>query len=180
MSMMQPLYTVTVLQALAQVLAPNARAESNGSAIEIHVGNAYIGRITINGPDEWYARTLKSEADLRGKARSSFEETTGPFKTPAETIRSMFGASHAPNVTVTEGICGEDQQGSFENATLQNAGSYLSVSIATTLAVPDCVADGGEKAAARYIEDALTRASSQVPGLKFDVQIGPNETPEVY
>jgi hypothetical protein len=178
MSMMQPLYTVTVLQALAQVLAPAARAEQNGSHIEIHVAGAYIGRIEIDGPDQWFAKTLKSEADPRRASRMSYEETTGPFRTPAECIRSMFGGRHRSSVKVTGGICGDDQQGSFENATMQTAGDYLSFSVKTTLAVPDSVANESEKAAARYIESMLDRASSLVPGLSFEVQIGPNEAEE--
>lgn len=175
MSMMQPLYTVSVLQALAQVLAPTARAEQNGYSIEIHVDGAYIGRVDINGPDEWLAKTLKSEADPGRTTRRSYEETTGPFRTPAECIRSMFGGRQRSNVKVTGGICGDDQQGSFENATMQTAGDYLAFSVKTTLAVPDSVANESEKAAARYIESLLDRASSLVPGLSFEVQIGPNE-----
>lgn len=178
MSMMQPLYTVTVLQALAQVLAPTARAEQNGSHIEIHVAGAYIGRVEIDGPDQWYAKTLKSEADPRRTSRVSYEETTGPFRTPAECIRSMFGGSQRSSVKITGGICGDDQQGSFENATMQTAGDYLAFSIKTTLAVPDSVANQGEPVAARYIETVLERASGLVPGLAFEVQLGPNETPE--
>lgn len=175
MSMMQPLYTVTVLQALAQVLAPSARAEQNGSSIEIHVDGAYIGRVEINGPDQWFAKTLKSEADPRRSSRVNFEETTGPFWTPAECIRSMFSGRQRPSVKVTGGICADDQQGSFENATMQYAGDYLSFSVKTNLEVPDGIANQGEKPAADYIESMLRRASSLVPGLAFEVQIGPNE-----
>jgi hypothetical protein len=61
---------------------------------------------------------------------------------------------------------------------MQNAGSYLAMSIATTLVVPDHVADEGEESAVKYVKGLLGRASSLVPGLSFDVQIGPNETPD--
>ncbi len=75
-------------------------------------------------------------------------------------------------VNISLGVSEEEQEGSFQNATLQGAGDSLAFSIATRLKVPESVAAEGETAVAQYLQDALTLASRVVEGLEFEVQIG--------
>jgi len=75
-------------------------------------------------------------------------------------------------VFIQTGIQEEDQQSSFQNATLQSAGMNA-LSIATFLEIPNCIADQGEAVIAEYAKHHLAKAADSVEGLKFEVQIGP-------
>jgi len=76
-------------------------------------------------------------------------------------------------VQIDTGINEDDQEGGFMNSTLQNAGEKLAMSIQTHLVVPPCIADGGEEAVALWIKGMLCMAAKAVPGLTFNVQVGP-------
>jgi hypothetical protein len=93
----------------------------------------------------------------------------GALGSPAQAARRIVHR----NVCVEAGIPEDDQQGSFQNATLQGAGDNLAFSIATHLDIPDEIAREGEGAVASYITEQMARvAAAGVPGLRFTVQIG--------
>lgn len=76
-------------------------------------------------------------------------------------------------VRITSGIEEGDQLDTFQNATLFGVGDDLAVSIAARVAVPEDVAEGGEAAVVTYLNEALTAATTAVPQLSFEVQVGP-------
>lgn len=77
-----------------------------------------------------------------------------------------------PAVEIATGIDESEQEGSFQNATLQGVVNLFAMSIAANLEVPDEVADNGQEAVGTYVREALSRAAREVPGLSFTVQIG--------
>lgn len=79
-------------------------------------------------------------------------------------------------VKIEFGISEFDQEGSFMNSTLQNAGPALAISIATEFDVPESVHINGQWAVAEYLRLTLAPATDAVPGLRFDIQIGPSRT----
>lgn len=79
-------------------------------------------------------------------------------------------------VRIDRGVPEEDQEGSFMNATLQGVGSSLAMSIATTLLVPDHIANDGEEAVAKFVNNALVFAGNTSSRLRFHVQIGPSRS----
>lgn len=79
-------------------------------------------------------------------------------------------------VKIDRGVSEEAQEGSFMNATLQDAGGGMAMSIATTLQVPEHIAAEGEEAVAKYVQNTLVHAGSTSSRLRFHVQIGPSRT----
>lgn len=74
---------------------------------------------------------------------------------------------------IETGIDEGQQESSFMNATLQDAGKNtgLAMSISTTMDIPDHIAAQGEERIAAYISFTLKQFESH--GLKFHVQLGP-------
>lgn len=68
----------------------------------------------------------------------------------------------------------QEQEGSFMNGTLQSVGNNLAMTIHTSLTVPGGIVIQGQKAVAAYVEKKLTVAAKQVPGLTFEVEVGPS------
>lgn len=79
------------------------------------------------------------------------------------------------HVTITTGIPANEQESSFMNATLQQAGNEHSFSIATHVKVPDHICNQGEAAIRDYLMDILGKAALTDRNLTFEVQLGKNE-----
>ena len=78
-------------------------------------------------------------------------------------------------VSMETGISAASQESAFMNATLQDLPNNLTISIATYLEVPTHVAALGEEATDTYIDRMLEKAAASIPGLTFDVQLGPTK-----
>lgn len=74
---------------------------------------------------------------------------------------------------IETGVCGNDQEGSFMNATLQSHGE-LEFSIATYVSVPDEITSEGELQSylTLLLGGLLYRADGKSP-VSFEVQLGP-------
>jgi len=171
-------YNWQFLQALANVLAPAAVVTQLSDRMEVKNDGTLVGYITVNEYDQWYATRV--ETKLGGWKKTAYleEQVNGPFPNPSLAIRRLFNIDNAPLVQVREGVSAGEQESSFMNATLQDAGEATSFSVATKLEIPEYVISKGEAAIAGYISGALGRASSSVSGLSFEVEIGPTEDPE--
>jgi deoxyhypusine synthase len=76
-------------------------------------------------------------------------------------------------VKVTTGIDEQEQQSSFQNATLQSANRLVAMSIATNLVI-EGAAEMTEVELADKIVQYLDTAAQSIPGLSFEVQVGPS------
>ena len=171
-------YNAPFLQALATVLAPNATVTLNADVMEVSVAGNLVGHILVHGPDQWFAKRF--ETHVGGKRNEPYcsEESYGPYEQPAMAIRKLFYADNIPEVSIESGISSGEQESSFMNATLQSAGVTFAISVATNVDIPDYVLSKGEAAIAGYLEDLLSRAATLVPGLSFDVKVGPEDDPD--
>ena len=77
-------------------------------------------------------------------------------------------------VKMDRGVSEEAQEGGLMNATLQDAGGGIAMSIATTLQVPEHIAAEGEESVAKFVQNTLVFAGSTSSRLRFHVQIGPS------
>ena len=76
---------------------------------------------------------------------------------------------------MTQAPVASAQESTFMNATLQGLGNGIAISIATFLNVPDEVTVKGEADTKLYIKEMLSKAAENIPGLTFEVQIGPDD-----
>lgn len=76
---------------------------------------------------------------------------------------------------ITTGVPGDDQESSFMNATLQQAGDKWSIefSVACHIGIPAGPAEHDEDALADYLRDVLERVHIVAPELNWEIQIGP-------
>jgi hypothetical protein len=107
----------------------------------------------------------------------SLERLTSPSEQPAnQKHHDPLLKLDQDLVTIETGIPGDTQESSFMNATLQEVGNDLSMSIASHFQVPDCIAHQGENAVSTFVKSKLNSAASQCVGLHFHVQVGPSRT----
>lgn len=73
---------------------------------------------------------------------------------------------------IVTGVNGDDQMGSFQNATLQSTPDYkLDYSISTHVDIPPDIARRGEEAVANHL--AFVLGDRLGDGVRFRVQVGP-------
>jgi len=88
-------------------------------------------------------------------------------------VRYLDKGEVMSKVTVQTGINETDQEGSFQNATLQGIGDNLAASIETRITVPPRIIEQGEIATSMYIKGVLMAAQNAVDGnLAFNVRMG--------
>jgi hypothetical protein len=167
-------YTVEFLQALANVLAPTARVRHHLGSMQMYVEGRNIGYLDLDSSDRWYATRFEMSLCSNRKQLQGTEEQYGPFATPAQAIRRLFCVDNAPQVRVKEGVSADRQTETHKRVLLQSVGREIAFSIATRLDVPKYFQSQGENATAHYIADMLEKASAVVPGLSFDIKIGPS------
>lgn len=77
------------------------------------------------------------------------------------------------HVSVAVGHDESEQQGSFQNGTLQGIGDCIAVTVQTHLALPAELAERSQEEVAAYLQELLIAASNAVGNqLVFDVQLG--------
>jgi len=167
-----------LLQALAQVIAPTAVVTQCTDFFDVKVDGVTLGTLSFDAMDEWYAMTYEPRLSNKGAEPYNHMDKNGPFATASRAVRRLFRVDNEPTVQVKTGISAGSQESSFMNATLQNGSDEVSFSVATCLAIPAFVQSKGEQAIAGHIQDMLSRASTSVPGLTFNVQVGPTEDPD--
>lgn len=167
-----------LLQALVQVIAPTAMVTQCSDFFDVKVEGVTLGSLSFDAMDEWYAMTYEPRLSTKGAEPYSHMDKHGPFATASRAVRRLFRVDNEPTVEVKTGISAGSQESSFMNATLQHGNEKVSFSVATYLDIPAFVQSKGEQAVAGHIQDMLSRASTGVPGLTFDVQVGPTEDPD--
>ena len=86
-----------------------------------------------------------------------------------------------PPVLLRTGQDEGTQISNFQNATFQFAGPLVALSIATSVKVPEEVANLGEAAVAAWVNTVLLAASNAVEpkALTFEVHVGPSDAESV-
>jgi len=175
MSLRHPLFNELAMQEMARMIEPNVTVLERVDCMELYAGEKLLGSVVLElakQPESWFVTIHRSSMLAKQWPEIQPNTTHGPFRSLSTALRRLLGADNGADVIVDTGICGDDQQSSFCNATLQSAGQDVEFSIATKLDIPAAVLAGGDAAVGKYIKITLKRASMTVPGLSFKAQVG--------